>query len=121
MIVGVGVGPAFRRKGRFWGERFRIFGSGRRQHGFEIILYFGLENGFVRRVEEVDDTRAQVVEPPGQAGMDGGKVVDANHQENANWQNPDTSKVFSHGEDYITKVGAGFKPAPTGTLRSMRR
>ena len=73
VIVGVSVGPGSGVRSCLRRERLSVFGPGRRQHSFEIRLSLGLENGLVRRIEEVDDARAQVIEPPGQAGMDGGR------------------------------------------------
>ena len=46
--------------------------------------------------EEVDNARTYGIESPGQTGMDGGDEVNADHHEQRDGQEIDTSKVVEH-------------------------
>jgi hypothetical protein len=62
-----------------------------------------LKNGFIWWIEIVDNARAQFVKPPGKAGMDRGKIVNTDPNEQSNRQDPYTSKFLNHEWDYKAK------------------
>jgi hypothetical protein len=58
-----------------------------------------LEDGFFRRVEKVNQAGAQVLQPPGQAGMDRGQEIYCDENDKGNRDEPEKVELpaFAHG------------------------
>jgi hypothetical protein len=62
-----------------------------------------LENSFLGRVDEILDLGAQGFHPPGKTAVDRRDIIETDEKYDGNWNEPDTVKAISHGEDYKTK------------------